>query len=109
LSIQDARENEIKNEQFEKEVIQNFLDEQCNRREKFRGLLLSLNKLCKFDKDIKEIYDFIEPIIEAYCSSFISYYEVDEKTYDKTFETLKTIRTNKDSIDMLKQILRVHN
>ena len=105
LSIQEAREQEINNEKYEKEVIENYLSQTTERRDKFRDLLLTMNKLFKFDKDIKEISNIIEPIIEAYCSDYIQFYELDKETYDRIFKVLGSIRTNKSNIDHLKTII----
>ena len=64
-----------------------------------------MNKLSRFDKDIKELYDFIDPIIEAYCNHYITMYELDKETHDKVFQNLKTIRVNKNTLDTLKTLL----
>jgi hypothetical protein len=105
LSMQDLREQNIQNDKFEEEIINKFHYETTQRREKFRDLLINMNKLLKFDKDIKELYDFIYPIIEAYCEQYISNYAVDEKTYDKIFKFLGTIRVSKNLLDSLKTII----
>jgi small-conductance mechanosensitive channel len=105
LSMQEVRNQEIKNAKFEEEVIGNYLIELNKRREIFQELLQSLNKLYKFDKDIKDISDIINPIIEAYCSDYIKYFEVDEETHIKIFKVLGTIRVNKNTLETLKTII----
>jgi hypothetical protein len=105
ISMQEAREREIQNLKFEEEIISKYNSEMAERREKFNELLLNMNKLCKFDKDIKEVYDLIEPIIEAYCCDFIKYFEIDEETYNKIFNTLGTIRVKKNTLEILKIII----
>jgi len=105
ISMQEAREREIQNLKFEEEIISKYNSEMAERREKFNDLLLNMNKLCKFDKDIKEVYDFIEPIIEAYCCDFVKYFEIDEETYNKIFKILGTIRVNKNTLEILKTII----
>ena len=105
LSMQEARENDIKNEQFEKETINNYISQTIERREKFEDLLMAMNKLFKFDKDIKEIGDIIMPIIESYCLDYIQFYELDEETYDRIFKVLGSIRINKNIINNLKTII----
>ena len=75
LSMQNARDEEIKNFKFEEEVINKYYIETELRREIFANLLLNMKKLFKFDKDIKEIYDIIEPIIDSYCNQYITKYE----------------------------------
>jgi hypothetical protein len=105
LSMQEVRDQEILNEKFEEEIINKYINGRNERREKFSDLLINMNKLFKFDKDIKELYNFLEPIIEAYCNYYIVNYEVDEKTYDKIFQVLGTIRINKNTLDILKEII----
>jgi len=105
LSMQHLRDQNIQNDKFEEEIMNNYRCETTERREKFRDLLINMNKLLKFDKDIKELYDFIYPIIESYCEQYISNYDVDEKTYDKIFKFLGTIRVSKNALDALKTII----
>jgi hypothetical protein len=105
LSSMEYREKEIKNERFEEEIIANYFKVSNERKEHFRNLLFDLGKLIRFDKETKEIYEIIEPIIESYCNQFIENCEVDEMTYDRIFRALKGIRTNKKNIELLKKIL----
>jgi len=105
ISMQEVREHEIQNAKFEEEIISKYNSEMAKRREKFCDLLLNMNKLCKFDKAVKELYELIEPIIGAYCCDFIKYFEVDEETYNKIFKTLGTIRVNKNTLEILKTII----
>jgi hypothetical protein len=105
LSMQELIQQNIKNDKFEEEIMNSYHSETNERREKFSDLLKNINKLCKFDKDIKELYDFLYPIIESYCDQYILNYEVDEKTYDKVFKFLGTIRVNKNVLETLKTII----
>ena len=50
----------------------------------------------------------MEPIIESYCRQFIEFIEMDVVTYDKIFKVLTSIRTDKNSIELLKTILMKH-
>ena len=99
------QESEEKNKIYEDEIYNNYFTETARRKEAFRELLFDLHKLIKFDKEIKEIYEIIEPIIEAYCSQFINCFEVDAETYDKIFNALGSIRTNKNNIELCKGII----
>ena len=105
LSMQEFRQQNIQNDKFEEELMNNYHSVTTERREKFSDLLKNMTKLYKFDKDIKELYDFLYPIIESYCDQYILNYEVDEKTYDKVFKFLGTIRVNKNTLDILKTII----
>jgi hypothetical protein len=105
LSLQELKEQEEINSIYEDEIINTYTNETRNRKELFRELLFDLNKLTKFDKDIKEIYEIIEPIIDTYCGQFINFCELDEETYDNIFKIVGTVRTNKKNIEALKTIL----
>jgi hypothetical protein len=105
LSMQHLRDQNIQNDKFEEEIMNNYRCETTERREKFRDLLINMNKLLKFDKDIKEIYEIIEPIIDSYCSQYIEFVEFDSITYDKIFKVIGTIRTNKNNVELLKTII----
>ena len=105
LSLQEIKLQQEISSKYEEEIIKNYHNEINERREKFGGLLLDINKLIRFDKDIKEIYEIIEPIIESYCNQYIEYVELDVDTYDKIFKVIGTIRTNKKNLENLKTII----
>jgi len=102
-SIQDN--NNKLNNLYEEKVKNEYITEVNKRKDVFYNLLFELNKLIKYDKEIKEIYEIIEPVIDAYCNQYIEYYEIDEITYVKIFKVIGTIRTTKNIIDSLKNIL----
>jgi hypothetical protein len=91
--------------QYEEQVCKDYTDELDRRTLLFKEFLFNLNKIGKFDKESREIYDIIEPIIESYCGQFIQSCELDEKTYDKIFNTLTKIRNNKIAFNTLKTII----
>ena len=105
LSSMEYRENEIINKRFEEEIIANYYKISNERKEQFREFLFDLGKLIRFDKETKEIYEIIEPIIDSYCDQFIENCELDEVTYERIFKGLKGIRTNPKNIELLKKIL----
>lgn len=105
LSLQEMKELEEISAVYENNILNEYLCESTRRKENFRELLFDINKLTKFDKDIKEIYEIIEPIIDTYCGQFINSCELDEETYNRIFNVLRTIRTNKNNIELLKLII----
>jgi hypothetical protein len=105
LSIKDCQIQEKTNKEYEENVINEYLRETKNRKEKFSKLLVDMNRIGRVDKSIKEIYEIVEPIIDAYCNQYIEYYELDNITYEKIFKTILTIRINKEMIDLLKTII----
>ena len=91
--------------EFETRIMCESSLETDNRKKQFACLLHELDKVSRFDNQIKEIYNIIEPIIESYCSQFIHNYEFDKITYEKIFTTLSSIRTNKQDIELLKTVI----
>jgi len=105
LSYQDIREKQELSRKYEEQILKEYNEETNRRRDIFRDLLLSLNKISRFDKEIREIYEIIDPIIDSYCSQYIEICELDEKTYDKIFGLLKKIRNNQSASNLLKEII----
>jgi len=105
LSIQDFKKQEEINEKYEEQIINEHARIISERKELFREILFDLNKLTRFDKDIKEIYEIIEPIIDYYCSQYINQYEIDSETYDRIFKVIGNVRTNKNNIELLKKLI----
>jgi len=103
-------------EEFEEDILQNMLDyekeiqkffteEKHRRKEIFNSLLFKMKQLSIYDKEVEEIYNIIEPIIESYCEQVIQYYEVDKITYERIFNILSTIRINKEPLEKIIQRL----
>jgi hypothetical protein len=61
-------------------------------------------RLINFDKQLKELWEKISPIIELYECEQIIHHIVDEETYNTMFHTLKTIRIPKDEQALLETI-----
>ena len=98
------QEHEEISKNYEDKLINEYLLETNKRRDNFKSILFDLSKLIKYDQNIKEIYEIIEPIIDAYCSQYIQNYEIDEITYNRIFKVIGTIRTDKKNIELLKTI-----
>jgi len=105
LSMQEVINQEKINKSYEDEIVNNYLKETTERREKFGKLLMDMNKLIRLDAKIKEIYEIIEPVIFTYCEQHIEFWETDEETYEKIFKNLSTIRTDKIAVELLKSII----
>ena len=89
LSMKEINQQQDINRQYEEQLMKDYFEESNRRKDIFKDFLFNLNKLIKFDKDIREIYNIIEPIIESYCGQYIQSCELDEETYDRIFNTLK--------------------
>ena len=108
LSIQDFKQQEQIYKKYEDEILNEHIKISNERKEQFRGFLFDLNKLIRLDKEVKEIYEIIEPIIDAYCAQYIKEYELDSLTYNKIFKIIGNVRTNKNAIELLKKILIIN-
>lgn len=104
-SIEEFNKQKEFNDKYEEELKNDYLNKCKKRKETFEGFLFSLKKLIKYDKEIKEIYNIIEPIIDSYCSQYIEVCQLDPITFDKIFSVLSKTRTNKETIEILKTII----
>jgi len=98
---------EKKGEEQMKEQIEELIGEMNIRKEKFSNILLKFQKVAYYDKDIKDIFVFIEFIIYNYIDMQLEYYTYDKETYNKIFniKLLKEIRLTDSEIDLLKSII----
>jgi hypothetical protein len=63
-----------------------------------------IQRLIYFDKGLKEIYELIKPIIELYENGELNYHETDNVSYDKIFNTLRSLRIPKEEWSILETI-----
>ncbi len=105
LSFQDIREKQDLSRKYEEQILKDYSEESNKRKQTFEKFLFDLNKVGKIDKEVREIYDIIEPIIESYCSQYINKCELDIETYEKIFKLLGKIRTDKTAVEFLKTII----
>lgn len=105
ISIQEINQQRLSNLQFEEKLLKDYADETKRRKEIFKEFLFNLNKIGKFDKEIREIYNILDPIIESYCDQCIQTCELDGETYNKIFGILKKIRNDQHAFDSLKTII----
>ncbi len=105
LSMQEIKTQHNINCEYEEQLLNNYHTETKRRTEIFKDFLFNLNKVGKFDKEIREIYEIIDPIIDSYCGQYIQTCELDGETYDKIFNTLKKIRNNQQVLDIIKTII----
>jgi len=108
LSINEFNKQNELNNKFEEELINNYQNLWNERKEIFQPLLLELIRLSNYDKEIKEIYEILEPIIESYCKQYFEILELDQIIFDKIFKVLSSIRINKNIIDILKTVIIKH-
>ena len=104
-SLLEFNEQKELNEKYEEDTINEHKRIIIERRNLFREFLFDLNKLIRFDKDIKEIYEIIEPIIDCYCGQYMKQCEIDTVTHDRIFKVIGNIRTDKNAIELLKNVI----
>jgi hypothetical protein len=107
LSIKEMTNLQIINQQYEDQILKDYKDETNKRIELFKDFLLNLNKISKFDKEVREIYDILDPIIDSYCGQYFEFCNLDSETYNKIFNILYKIRNNKFVLDKLKTIILI--
>lgn len=105
LSMKDINDREDINAKFEEEIILKYSQETCKRKEIFKKFIFDLNKVSKVDKDIREILEIIEPIIDSYCSQTFDICSLEHEMHKKIFHLLTKIRTDKQAIELLKTII----
>ena len=105
LSLHQINEQNIINMEYEKQILDEYNNETIKRNESCRPILFDINKIIRYDKEAREIYEIIEPILNAYCFQCIDKCYMDKITYDKIFNFIKNVRTDKKNIEFLKSIL----
>jgi hypothetical protein len=105
LSLEEFSQQQKVFNSYEENLINEHISETKRRREIFKDFLFNIYKVSKIDKEVREIYDILDPIIDAYCGQYIETCELDEQTYDKIFNILKNIRNNKQTLEVLKTII----
>ena len=89
---------------YEQLIVEEYTNETKKRHSLFAPILFEINKISKFDKDIKDLYQIIKPIIDSYCNICIEYYEFDELTYNFIFKQIGSIRISKFYMTFLETI-----
>ena len=105
ISMQEINQQRVNNLQYEEKLLKDYADETKRRIDLFKNFMSNMTKLSKFDGEVKEIYNILDPIIESYCGQYIQTCELDGETYDKIFGTLKKIRNDQQAFDTLKTII----
>ena len=105
LSMKYINEQQIYNMNYEEEILQEYAKETKRRKDLFTDFLTTLKKLTRYDKEVKNIYEIIDPIIDSYCSQLIQSCNLDSETHNKIFDTLKNLRIDQSVLNTLKTII----
>lgn len=104
-SMAEMIDYNIKSSNYEREIIESYNTETKKRISLLEPILFEINKVSKFDKDIKELNQLIKPIIDSYCNMSIDMYELDELTHNYIFKQITSLRISKLNINLLESIL----
>ena len=98
----------ISNELAEKddnERMEQYMNEINERREKFKNIHFIFKRVSKYDKDVYDIYEIVNDVIESYIVGVIQSYELDKETYDRIFNVIEKMRFSESERQVLKSIL----
>ena len=104
LSMKDISIYNTKESDYERLIIEDYINETKKRHELFEPILFEINKVSIFDKEIKEVYQIIKPIMDSYCNKLIDRYEFDELIYIFIFKILNSLRISKQNIQLFEPI-----
>ena len=104
LSMKDISIYNTKESDYERLIIEDYINETKKRHELFEPILFEINKVSIFDKEIKEVYQIIKPIMDSYCNRLIDRYEFDELIYIFIFKILNSLRISKQNIQLFEPI-----
>lgn len=97
------REKMELSENYQKQIMELYMEETRQRKEKFANLLLQIKKVAFYDPEVKEIYEILDPIIDSYVSQCVETVELDPITYDRIFHVIRSLKT--ESIEVLRSLL----
>jgi hypothetical protein len=98
------KEEKEEKEKVEQEVKVVKVVELASKNEIIPIFKSNILRLIPFDKQLKELWDKINPIIDLYQQDKIDYHLLDETTYNYIFSVLKSIRIPKDEWNILETI-----
>lgn len=107
LSITDLEQHCKDQLQYENQLINEHITEYNKRNDIFKELKFNLIRIGKFDPEIQNVHNILNPIINAYCNQYIETYEIDPNAYYKIVNTLKHIKNSKQALDALQTIMYI--
>ena len=95
----------IQNIVFEEKILDDFNKEKKQRQELFKNILLQIQKVSRYDKELNKVFDILSSILDMYYEQLFNSYELDYDTYELIFSNLKSVRINDFEIDLLKSVI----
>lgn len=106
ISLQELKRQRDEQTQYELNVLKQYEDETKRRTALFKECMFQLVRLSKFDADVREVMEIVEPIVDSYCHQFIESCELDTKTYEKIFGTISRVRNGHNAVALLENIVK---
>lgn len=104
LSMKEIDDKNNISSNYEKLIIEEYMNETKKRHELLAPILFEIQRISHFDKDIKELYQIIKPILDSYCNRYNDIYEFDELTYKFIFKHIHSLRISKLDLNVLESI-----
>jgi seryl-tRNA(Sec) selenium transferase len=97
-------QNEVqKYEDLEKKLLEQQQQEIQKRKDLVKPILFEFNRIKNYDKQLNELFQIIEPILDSYCNLVFENCILDKQTYYYIFNGLTKTRIN---IDILMSIIK---
>ena len=97
-------QNEVqKYDDLEKKLLEQQQQEIQKRKDLVKPVLFEFNRIKNYDKQLNELFQIIEPILDSYCNLLFENCILDKQTYNTIFSGLTKTRIN---IDILMSIIK---
>ena len=93
-------------EEYDNDQMNKLISKIQERDITFRNIKFTFARIGKLDKEVFEIYEIIEDVINSYISNDIDFYVWDKETHCKIFKVIKNMRFNKEELKTLNDVLR---
>jgi hypothetical protein len=95
-SMEDLEKQQAEQEEFEKQCMASFREEQERREKQVAPILQSLQRLATLDSKTKSLYEMLEPILFSYKEGLLNTVSLDNETLALIFLSLKSIRLREE-------------
>jgi hypothetical protein len=104
-SLDDLEKQQAEQEEFERQCLASFKEEQERREKQVTPILQSLQRLATLDPKTKSLYEMLEPILFSYKEGLLNTVSLDEETLALIFLSLKSIRLREEDRLFLNMLL----
>jgi predicted ATP-binding protein involved in virulence len=104
-SMEDLEKQQAEQEEFERQCMASFREEQERKEKQVAPILQSLQRLATLDSKTKSLYEMLEPILFSYKEGLITTVSLDNETLALIFLSLKSIRLREEDRLFLSMLL----